>query len=227
MKARVIAIDGPSGVGKSTLAHKLAQRLNWQYLDTGGMYRCIALAWLNQGSDPELLKDQTWLASQDITLDGDRFLLNQIDVTDAIRRPDVTRHTSLISAVAEVRNHLTEQQRAFATTQACVLDGRDIGTIVFPNAFLKIYVTASPQTRARRRWLEQVKTDPNSSLSSILEDQIERDQKDMSRAIAPLRKADDALEIATDDLSIEQVLEIALNEANKRLKSLDSLEALT
>ncbi|MCB1043933.1 MAG: (d)CMP kinase [Acidobacteria bacterium] len=220
---KVIAIDGPSGVGKSTLARSLAAALRWQYLDTGGLYRCITWAWLKDGDTPELLSDQAWLDGIFIDVEGANFRLNGDDISREIRSQEVTQNVSTVSSVATIRNHLTAMMRRFAIKKPCVLDGRDIGTVVFPNAFLKIYLTASPEARARRRWLELGGEQSPVPYQQVLVEQQARDSKDMTREVAPLIPADDAWKLDTDELDAKGVLEEALHEAHRRLASLEHL----
>lgn len=203
----LIALDGPSGVGKSTTAKRVAQELNWQYLDTGAMYRVTALALHRAGIDladrPAL---EALLASLRIEQRGTRSFLNGEDVSEAIRTPDVTQLVTPVSADARVREVLVDQQRAIGAIGGWVVDGRDIGTVVFTNACCKIFLTASAEARARRRHLElQAKGFP-TSFEEILTDQQRRDHADSTRAVAPLRQAQDAVELDSSAMNLEQVV---------------------
>lgn len=216
---KVIAVDGPSGVGKSTVSKGLAQRLGWTYLDTGAMYRTVTLAWLREGSQPDLFQKEAWLKNLDPDFQEDRVLLNGEDISKAIRTPEVTASTSLVSADPTVRRLLTDLQRRMASRRPCILDGRDIGTVVFPNAFFKIFLTASPEIRAERRWLQMGGDDSGVSLQSVLNDQLERDRKDSSRDVAPLRQAPDALVFDTGNLTQDEVVQALYHQITQRLDS--------
>jgi len=188
----LIAIDGPAGAGKSTVARAVAQALGFTYLDTGAMYRCIALAELRGAADPlscAIGLDPT------VTLDGE-------DVGADIRTPQVSARASEVAARAEVRAALVQRQRELIAAGDYVAEGRDIGTVVAPGAELKIYLTASPQERARRRAAET-----GADAEAVLADQITRDERDATREHSPLRAADDAVEVDTTGLSIDEVVE--------------------
>ncbi|WP_243304534.1 (d)CMP kinase [Geothrix oryzisoli] len=204
----LIAIDGPSGVGKSTTARRVASRLGWQYLDTGAMYRAAALALHRAGL---ALEDRTGLerllAGLDLAQQGMRIFLAGEDVSEAIRSQEVTRRVTPVSADARVREVLVEQQRRIGASGHWVVDGRDIGTVVFPGACCKIFLTASPEARARRRFLELEAKGQAPVLEEVLADQRRRDEADSTRAVAPLRQAADAVALDSSDLSLEQVVD--------------------
>jgi cytidylate kinase len=187
----LIAIDGPAGAGKSTVARAVAEALGITYLDTGAMYRCVALAELRGAEDA--LESQIEL--------GERVMLNGEDVTDAIRTPEVSEYASQIAARPEVRGHLVARQRAMIRSGDYVAEGRDIGTVVAPGAELKIFLTASPAERARRR-AAQTGADPEE----VLRDQRERDERDATREHSPLQPAEDALRVDTTGQSIDEVV---------------------
>jgi cytidylate kinase len=204
----LIAIDGPSGVGKSTTARRAAERLGWQYLDTGAMYRAVALAAHRAGLD---LGDreglERLLAGLDLAQADGRIYLSGEDVSEAIRTQEVTRRVTPVSADARVREVLVDQQRRIGASGGWVVDGRDIGTVVFPAACCKVFLTATPEARARRRFLElQAKGQP-AVFEEILLDQQRRDEADRTRAVAPLRPAADAVELDSSDLSLDQVVD--------------------
>ncbi len=207
----ILAIDGPAGAGKSTVTRKVAQKLNLLFLDTGAMYRAVTWLVLEMGIDiydepavAELVHQcQIELKPQKDHLD---IYINGHNVTAEIRSPQVTAHVSAIAAQPAVRQHLVEQQQAYGRTGGVVAEGRDIGTYVFPDAELKIFLTASVQERSQRRQLElQQQGQTEIHLEQIEQEIAERDRKDSTRSIAPLRKAADAIEIQTDGLTIEQV----------------------
>ncbi|NES76635.1 MULTISPECIES: bifunctional pantoate--beta-alanine ligase/(d)CMP kinase [Okeania] len=206
----IIAIDGPAGAGKSTVTKLVAQKLGLLYLDTGAMYRAVTWMVLQAGIPVEDEPQIAELVSQcQISFNGpenNHVIINGQDVTEAIRSREVTNHVSAIAAQATVRYFMVEQQQKFGTKGGIVAEGRDIGTHVFPNAELKIFLTASAEERSRRRLLElQQKGQTNISLEQVKKDIIQRDQKDANRKISPLRKALDAIEISTDGLSIAEV----------------------
>lgn len=212
-----IAIDGPAAAGKSTIGGLLAERLSYLYLDTGAMYRAVTWMALQQGVDVADRDGVTALArSMKITItrpsvdDGRPYtvLVDGDDVTWDIRRPEVDRNVSPVSAYPGVRQVLTEQQRRIADDGCVVMIGRDIGTVVMPDADLKIYLDASPEERARRRYLELLERGEEADYEKILRAMRLRDKIDSSRAVAPLRPAEDAIRVETDNLSIDEVLEM-------------------
>ena len=204
----LIAIDGPSGVGKSTTARRVAARLGWQYLDTGAMYRAAALAVLRASLSlddrPGL---ERLLARLDLAQEGTRIFLAGEDVSEAIRGQEVTRRVTPVSADARVREVLVEQQRRIGARGGWVVDGRDIGTVVFPSACCKVFLTASPEARARRRFLELEAKGQRPILEEVLADLQRRDQADSTRAVAPLRQAGDATLLDSSDLALDQVVD--------------------
>jgi cytidylate kinase len=204
----IVAIDGPAGAGKSSAARALARRLSFRFLDTGAMYRAVALAALRQKVDvndaavlPRLAREIT------ITLDGNRVLLDGVDVTHAIRTLAVTSVTHYPANNPGVREHLVELQRQIAAGHNVVSEGRDQGTVVFPHAECKIFLTASPLERARRRHLDLVAHGETITLEEVLADQNERDLRDASRDVGPLKPAEDAIEFNTDGLSPAEVVD--------------------
>jgi cytidylate kinase len=204
----LIAIDGPSGVGKSTTARRVAARLGWQYLDTGAMYRAAALAVHRAGLSLEDRPGlERLLAGLELAQEDTRIFLAGEDVSEAIRSQEVTRRVTPVSADARVREVLVEQQRRIGSRGRWVVDGRDIGTVVFPGACCKIFLTASPEARARRRFLELEAKGQTPVFEEVLGDLQRRDQADRTRAVAPLRPADDAVELDSSDLSLDQVVD--------------------
>jgi cytidylate kinase len=199
----VIAIDGPAGAGKSTVARALAERLGFTYLDSGAMYRCVALAGIEAGADLDDGIAMSGLTSSlEIELDGDRVALHGRDVSAAIRSPEVTAASSRVSVHPGVREAMVARQRELIASGRYVAEGRDIGTVVSPEAPLKVFLTASPEERARRR-AEQTGEDPDAVLAA----QRERDARDESREHSALRAADDAVEIDTTGLALNQVVD--------------------
>jgi cytidylate kinase len=206
----IIAIDGPSGAGKSTLGRMIARELGYLYLDTGAMYRAVALAVIEAGTG---LNDAQAIAgvaeSADIKLEGDpdslRVSLNGRDVSEEIRTEEVSHASSVISTNSEVRRTLVERQRKMGEHGRVVLDGRDIGTVVFPNADIKFFLTAQPQERAARRFKEDRLRERDVTFEETLTDINTRDQRDSTRADSPLAIADNAFVIDSTDLSIEEV----------------------
>jgi CMP/dCMP kinase len=205
----IIAIDGPSGSGKSTLGRMLARELNLLYIDTGSMYRAVALATINAEIDPSDTEAVVALASHaDIDLEGDphslKVLLNGREVTEEIRTESVTAMSSVVSTIPGVRRAMVERQRAMGQRGA-VLNGRDIGTVVFPDADIKFFLDATPEKRAERRFKEDLLTNSRVSLEQTMAEMIERDRRDSTRADSPLKIADDAIVIDSSGLSIDQV----------------------
>jgi len=209
----MVAIDGPAGAGKSTVAKAVADRAGFTYIDTGAMYRAVAYralqAGLQVGEDDDAIGSMAGeLAFEFVTLDGSRRLMvDGEDVSVVIRTPEVGALSSPVSAIGEVREHLVAAQRQMAESVPVVMEGRDIGTVVFPDAQLKIFLTASAQERARRRYEELVAKGEQVTYEDVLAAQRERDDRDRSRELAPLRPADDAVQLDTDGLNAEQVVE--------------------
>lgn len=207
-----IAIDGPSGAGKSTLARRLAQMLGFLYVDTGAIYRTVALSVVRAGLDPADSAQVVPLLPgleihMDYGADGlQRMYLGEEDVTDAIRAHEISRCASQVAAIAQVRAFLLEFQRRQASTHNVVMDGRDIGTVVLPEADVKIYLTAAPEARAARRRLELKQRGQQADFDTVLRDIVQRDERDQTRAVAPLRQAEDALLLDTTDLDLESSL---------------------
>jgi cytidylate kinase len=198
----VIAIDGPAGAGKSTVARALATALGFTYLDSGAMYRCVALAALREGADvDDGAAITTIVAALSIELDGERVLLDGEDVSAAIREPRVSEASSRVSVHPDVREALVERQRQLIGSGRYVAEGRDIGTVVSPDSPLKVFLTASPEERARRR-AAQTGEDP----AAVLVAQQERDRRDESREHSALRAAADAVELDTTGLSQDEVV---------------------
>ena len=220
--ARVnIAIDGPAGAGKSTVARSISKTMGIIYLDTGAMYRAVALKALNSGLDT---KNEESIASlvEDIDIkiryrDGEqRIFLDGKDVSELIRTPGVSRGASDVSAIPAVRIKLVELQRSIAEENDVVMDGRDIGTYVLPNARYKFFLTASLEERAKRRYNELLaKGMEDSTLDEVMKDISYRDKNDSSRAFAPLSKAEDAVEIDTTGMNRQEVVEKVLSYLNK------------
>jgi cytidylate kinase len=202
----VIAIDGPSASGKGTIARAVAQTLGFHHLDSGALYRLVALAALKDGVDLEDELQVSDIASNlDAEFSGDRVYLRGQDVTDAIRSEDVGAAASQVAVLPRVRQALIARQRGFRRPPGLVAEGRDMGSVVFPDAVLKIYLTASPEERARRRYKQLMEKGMSANMSSLLQDILERDRRDAGRAVAPLRKCADAVEIDTTSLTIAEV----------------------
>ena len=217
-----IAIDGPSGAGKSTLARRLAAKLGFIYVDTGALYRAIALSMLRRNADTEEQIIGS-LPELNVTLkyiDGEQHVFaNGEDVSSLIRTPDVTMKASSVSAIPEVRKYLFDLQQTLAKEHSVVMDGRDIGTVVLPHADVKIFLTASPEKRAMRRWLEmQEKKIVGQTYEEVLADVIRRDEQDMNREIAPLKQAEDAILVDTSELNLEESEQLLLKVCKENLE---------
>ena len=203
----IITIDGPAGAGKSTVARALARRLGFRFLDTGAMYRAVALAALRRGLDWDAPDDLAQLARKlDIRTLGQRILLDGEDVTEAVRTSEVTAVTRYAAGNAKVREFLVELQRKLAGNDNVVTEGRDQGTVAFPAAECKIFLTATPAERARRRLLDLQAQGEPVTLEQVLAAQERRDREDATRAVGPLIPADDAQTVYTDGLTLAEVV---------------------
>lgn len=217
VEKKAIAIDGPSGAGKSTLARALAKKLGYLYVDTGAIYRTVGLAARRSGTDPhDAAAVAALLPGLKIELgygeDGlQRMYLDGEDVSAAIREPEISLYASAVSAIPAVRTFLMEQQRSLARTHCVIMDGRDIGTVVLPDADLKIFLTASSEARARRRWKELQEKGMDEPYEKVLAEIVERDRQDTTRAAAPLRQAEDAVAVDTTEYDLEESLDLLLN----------------
>lgn len=214
-----IAIDGPAGAGKSTIARKLAADLGYIYVDTGALYRAVGVNAMRSGADTKNAEQVTaTLKGADVGLrfvgGEQRVFLGEEDVSLAIRTPEASMAASNVSAIPTVREFLFDLQRDIAAKNNCIMDGRDIGTVVLPNAQVKIFLTASAEVRAKRRYDELLAKGMQADYTQVLEEMIQRDYQDSHRAIAPLKQADDAVLVDTSDMDLAQVLD-ALNKIVK------------
>lgn len=212
----IIAIDGPAGSGKGTAAKLVSQKLNFINIDTGAMYRCVALKMLeyNIGLE-ELDRIHKLLDEINIEFNGEKVILNDRDVSKEIRTVEVSNFTSPVSTIGFVREKMVELQQEMGKGKNVVMEGRDIGTVVFPNADLKIYLDATAEERAKRRVAQNTRNNIESNYEQILKDIIERDKRDSTREIAPLKKADDAILIDSTNLTIEEVVNKIVDLAKK------------
>ena len=203
----VITLDGPSGTGKGTICHLLARQLQWHFLDSGAIYRVFALAVEQERIDVESRAVLIDLAHRlRLRFDGEAVLLNETLVNEVIRTEHCGQQASKLAAIPAVREALLMRQRAFAVPPGLVTDGRDMGTVVFPDAVLKIYLFATPEARARRRYFQLKKSGKNDTLAQVVDELTQRDERDMARAHAPLMPAKDSIAIDTTELTVEEVL---------------------
>ena len=210
-----IAIDGPAGAGKSTIARKAASELGFIYIDTGALYRTVGVAAMRQnklGSDSEIESVLTDELSVELRFsDGiQKMYLNGEDVSEAIRTPEASMAASKVSAVPAVRAYLFDLQKRIAKENNCLMDGRDIGTVVLPEADVKIFLTASPEARAKRRYKELVEKGSDVKYEDVLSDMVKRDYDDSHRAIAPLKQAEDAILVDTSDIGLEESIALII-----------------
>ena len=208
----IIAVDGPAGSGKSTISKLLAKELGLVYLDTGAMYRLFTLKMLKENisfSDSDKINEL--LENLNINIENDRFYLDEKDVSEEIRKTDVAENVSKTAAIKEVREKMVNLQREFSKSKNVILDGRDIGTVVFPEADIKIFLVADAKERAERRFTELQEKGENISLDNIYENILKRDRLDSTRENSPLKKANDAIEVDTTGKNIEEVKNIILN----------------
>ena len=211
-----MAIDGPAGAGKSTVAKAVAKRLGYRYMDTGAMYRALAWKVMRHGADPD---DESALGrileNTVVDLGADHtVMLDGVDVSGAIRTPEVGQMASQVSGMKIVRHRMADLQRSMGRSGCIVAEGRDMGTVVFPEAEVKVYLDASPETRARRRFNELAGQGSTLTLEQTLADVMRRDRRDKERTVAPLRKADDAVFIDSTALPVAAVVDRILEEVN-------------
>ncbi|MFZ7034109.1 (d)CMP kinase [Bulleidia extructa] len=203
-----IAIDGPSAAGKSTISKQLAKKLGMTHLDTGAMYRCLALKAIRQGISQQNEKDLVkCLNETEIRLESDRVFLDGEEVTKIIREPEVSIGASNISKWAKVRQEMVARQQFLTKEKGFIMDGRDIGTVVLPDAKLKIFLVASVKARAKRRFLEEQQKNSSITLEEVVKAMEERDRQDETRSASPLKQARDAVRIDCSDMTIEEVVE--------------------
>ena len=218
----IIAIDGPAGSGKSTIAKLIASELGFEYLDTGAMYRMVTLDLVTKNISFENIKSIVReLKNIKIDIINNRFYLNGVDVSSDIRKPIVSENVSKVAKIKEVRDRMVDLQREISKSKNTILDGRDIGTVVFPNAEIKIYLIADEKERAKRRYSELKGNDNSITFDKVLENIIERDRIDSTREESPLKKAQDAIQIDTTGKTIEEVKKeilLVINEKNEEIK---------
>ena len=218
-----VALDGPAGAGKSTLSDEIAKRFSLIHVDTGAIYRAVGYYFTSKGEDykdPAVVVPQleNIKVTMEFTASGQKMILGDNDITDKIRTPEASRAASAISAIPEVRAFLLEQQRILARENDVIMDGRDIGTVVLPDAQVKIFLTARPEARAERRHMELVAKGIEVSFEEVLKDVMERDYNDMNRAAAPLRPADDAIIVDTSELDFNQSIDALCTVITSMLK---------
>jgi cytidylate kinase len=218
----IIAIDGPAGSGKSTIAKLVAKDMGLVYLDTGAMYRLVTLKALNKGilgnNDLNYLEEiKKLLDNLNIDIKENGFYLDNVDVSEEIRKPIVSENVSDVAAIREVREKMVDLQRKFSESKNVILDGRDIGTVVFPNADLKIFLVADARERAKRRYRELIQKGENVEIEEIYENILKRDKIDSTRKESPLKKAKDAVEVDTTSKSIEEVKNEILRMVNSNI----------
>lgn len=218
----IVAIDGPAASGKSTSAKLLAKELGFLYLDTGAMYRCVSWAVIKDeidlSNDRQLLNFLK-IFKIDLKNTGNRssFYVNNKDVTDLIRKSNISQRVSEVSAIPDIRDFMVDIQRNYAKSENCVMEGRDIGTVVFPKAEVKFFIIASDEVRAKRRKLELESLGEKKSLSELIDEIRRRDDFDSNRGYSPLKKAFDAIEIDTTDLSIDEQVKLMLGIVKQKI----------
>ncbi len=220
MRKLLITIDGPAGAGKTTVSRALADRLGYRYIDTGALYRGVAYEVKRRGVDPENeaelqdLCDRVQLRFES-EAKGLRLYLNDVDISDHIRTPEITMLASAVSAKSVVRNYLLKVQKDIGQKKAAVFEGRDMGTVVFPEADVKFFLDASSKTRALRRY-QELDAESGQSLTDVERDMQQRDTNDSTRILAPLKPAEDAIRIDSSELSVEKVVDLMQSHIDKR-----------
>ncbi len=223
MKIINVAIDGPAGAGKSTISRKAAADLGFIYIDTGALYRTVGLNAMRKGADLDSFDSIAATLTDDLKvelrfIDGEqRMFLCGEDVSDKIRTPEASSAASKVSACPKVRAYLFDLQKDLAANNSCVMDGRDIGTVVLPNADVKIFLTASPEARAERRYKELIEKGMDVKYEDVLADMIKRDYDDSHRATAPLKQADDAILIDTSELDLQQSIDLVIRTVKENI----------
>lgn len=218
-----VAIDGPAGAGKSTISKAAAAALGYIYIDTGALYRTVGLNAMRKGADLNNPDSIIATLTDDLKIelkftDGEqRMFLGGEDVSSEIRTPEASMAASTVSAVPKVREYLFDLQKQLAKNNNCIMDGRDIGTVVLPDANVKIFLTASPEARAKRRHLELTEKGIEARYEDVLEDMIKRDYNDSHRAIAPLKQADDAVLADTSELNLQQSIDLIISTIKERI----------
>ena len=212
----IVAIDGPAGSGKSTIAKLIAKKFNFTYIDTGAMYRMITLYLLENNIDFDDLKEiEKILNTVNLDMQGDKFYLNNVDVTTKIREKRINENVSKVASIKIVRSNLVDLQRKVSNNKDVILDGRDVGTVIFPNAQVKIFLIASPEERARRRYNELLEKKTEITYEEVLKSIKERDHIDSTRDESPFVKADDAIELDSTNLTIDDVVNFISKEIEK------------
>jgi cytidylate kinase len=219
----IIAIDGPAGSGKSTISKKLAEQLDFKYLDSGAMYRAFTWKVISAGYDFDDKEGLCRLLNKtnikiECSKDGSKIFVDGINVTDEIRHPSITKNIHHVSSLEFVRKKMVKLQRDFAKEENIIAEGRDMGTVVFPDADKKIYLDADIKERAARRYSEIKTFSDKNNLNNVIEDLRQRDHRDSTREFAPLKKVDDALYLDTTNLKIEEVVDILIKEIEKNSK---------
>ncbi len=216
----VITIDGPSGTGKGTISQKLANVLSWHLLDSGALYRIVAVGVSKKRIKSKNIKEICcFAATMDVSFSGEfdgSITLDGIEISDQVRLEETAEAASKVAAIPELRQVLLQRQRDFRRTPGLIADGRDMGTVVFPDAELKIYLTASPDERAQRRYKQLINKGVSVNLRALLQDIASRDDRDVNRTVSPLMPAEDAVVIDTTTLTIEQVLDTVLEKVSAR-----------
>lgn len=216
MKNLIVAIDGPAGSGKSTIAKLLAKKYDLTYIDTGAMYRMITLYLLENNIDISDLKEvERVLNTVNLDMQGDKFYLDNVDVSTKIREKRINDNVSKVASIKIVRSNLVDLQRKISNNKDVILDGRDVGTVIFPNAQVKIFLIASPEERARRRYNEFLEKKTEITYDEVLKSIKERDHIDSTRDESPFVKADDAIELDSTNLTIEDVVNFISKEIEK------------
>ena len=219
MKNLIVAIDGPAGSGKSTIAKLLAKKYDLTYIDTGAMYRMITLYLLENNIDINDLKEvERVLNTVNLDMQGDIFYLDNVDVSTKIREKRINDNVSKVASIKIVRSNLVDLQRKISNNKNVILDGRDVGTVIFPNAQVKIFLLASPEERARRRYNEFLEKKTEITYDEVLKSIKERDHIDSTRDESPFVKADNAIELDSTNLTIEDVVNFISKEIEKNIK---------